>query len=114
MKGNNYLIPANSKKSQLILSIFTPVDLGILIIGILISVALLLTVSTNEIMPLIGLSTPALIAIFLVLPVPNYHNVRTLIRNMYRYLTGRKKYYWRGWCACYGNRKSEYGDSSNN
>ena len=103
---NNYLIPANSKKSQLILNIFNGVDLTILITGIIISGILLWSIKSDSLLVLIGLASPALIAIFLVLPIPNYHNVRTLIGSMNRYLTGRKKYYWRGWCACYGDNES--------
>jgi hypothetical protein len=49
---------------------------------------------------------PALISIFLVLPLPpHYHNIMTLIGNINRYLFGVKKYYWRGWCASYGDRE---------
>lgn len=103
---NNYLIPANSKKSQLILSHFTPVDLAICVTGIVVTVILLLLYNGSNMGTLIGLSSPALIGIFLVLPVPNYHNIRTFIGNIYRYYTGRKKYYWRGWCASDGNSES--------
>ena len=30
---NQYLIPANSKKGQLIFNIFRPIDLGVLLVG---------------------------------------------------------------------------------
>lgn len=106
--NTNYLIPANSKKSQLILSLFTWGDLIILIIGIVLSVVLLLVYKENNLFVLIGLASPALIAVFLVLPIPNYHNVMTLIGNVNRFYTSRRKYIWKGWCACYGdNRESE-------
>jgi len=42
MKDNNYLIPANSKKSQLILGFFTPIDLTIFLIGVGITIILLI------------------------------------------------------------------------
>lgn len=113
MNGNNYIIPANSKKSQMILSIFTPTDLIIFLIGVGVTVALLLVFKTNNIGVLLGLASPALIATFLVAPVPNYHNVMTLIGNMYKFMTGYKKYYWRGWCASYDER-TKHGSSTNN
>ncbi len=104
--GNNYLIPANSKKSQLILGYFTPVDLVIFLIGISITVALLIMFKTESLPVMLGFLSPAIIAIFLTAPVPNYHNVMTFMGNIYRFFTGRKKYYWKGWCVSSGdNRK---------
>lgn len=46
----------------------------------------------------IGLLIPALIATFLVAPIPNYHNVRVLIATVVRFLFSRQKYVWKGWC----------------
>ena len=103
--NNNYLIPANSKKSQLILGFFNTVDLIIFLTGVGITVLLLMFIKSNNIYVMLGLASPAIIAAFLVAPVPNYHNVMTLLGNIYRFYTGRKKYYWRGWCASYGERK---------
>lgn len=107
MNNNNFLIPANSKKSQLILGFFNMFDLIVFLLGVGISVLLLCLVKSNNLMVMLGLASPALIASFLVAPVPNYHNVMTLIHNIYKYSTGRKKYYWRGWCAKYGNNRSK-------
>ncbi len=104
---NNYLIPANSKKSQLILGFFTGFDLTLLIIGLGITVLLLLLIDSNDVGVMLLLASPALFAIFLVLPVPHYHNVLTLLGNIYRFYTGRKKYYWRGWCVSYGNNRNK-------
>jgi len=101
--NTNYLIPANSKKSQLILSIFRPIDLAVVLTGIVISVVLLLLNDNNSLPFLILLATPALIGVFLVLPIPNYHNVMTMIGNVNRFYTNRRRYLWRGWCACYGD-----------
>ena len=97
--NNNYLIPANSKKSMMILGFFTPVDLGIFIFGVGLSLLLLMLIKSSKLTITLLLATPALISAFLVAPIPNYHNVRTLIKNIYRFYTGRKKYYWRGWCV---------------
>lgn len=96
---NNYLIPANSKKSMLILGFFNGVDLVIFITGIAISFILLMLIKSTSVYTTVLLASPGLLAALLVAPVPNYHNVRTLIGNMHRFFTGRKKYYWRGWCA---------------
>lgn len=101
---NRYLIPANSKKSQLILGFFNVTDLIIFICGVGISLVLLMVIKTKEIGGTLALALPALIAAFLVAPVPNYHNVRTLISNWWNFLTNRRKYYWRGWCARYEDR----------
>ena len=107
MEGNNYLIPANSKKSQLILGVFTPVDLGIFLTGVGTTVILLILIKSNSFSQMLLLLSPALFAAFLVAPVANYHNVRTLIGNVYRFYSGRKRYYWRGWCAASGYRKDK-------
>lgn len=103
---NRYLIPANSKKSQLILGFFTPLDLTVFLIGVGISMILLMISDSKSIGVLLGLASPALVAAFLVAPIPNYHNVMTLIGNIYRFFTGRKKYYWRGWCTRYGDDRT--------
>ena len=47
---------------------------------------------------------PALIAGFLVFPVPNYHNVRTVIKNAIDFYTTRQRYIWKGWCVLDGER----------
>jgi hypothetical protein len=110
---NNYLIPANSKKSQLILGLFNMGDLIVFLSGVSITVALLIVFKTNSMAMLLGFASPALLATFLVAPVPNYHNVMTLIGNVINFATGQKKYYWRGWCASYdSNRPKRDGGSS--
>lgn len=102
--NNNYLIPANSKKSQLILGFFTGFDLFVFIIGVGFSVLLLMLIKSNNISVMLGLASPAIVSAFLVAPIPNYHNVMTLMGNIYKFYTGRKKYYWRGWCVRNGER----------
>jgi len=47
---------------------------------------------------------PALISGFLVIPVPNYHNVLQLITNIVTFILGRKRYYWKGWCMHDGKK----------
>ena len=95
---NTYLIPANTKKSQLILGFFTPIDLAIFVVGCTVSLILLLLMSrSNNLGLLILMIMPALIATFLVMPVPHYHNVLQLITNVYNFYTNRRLYYWKGW-----------------
>lgn len=98
--NNNYLIPANSKKSMMILGFFTPIDL--IIFGIGCTFTLIMLFAFNSRMDLGGMLlilAPALVSTFLVMPVPNYHNVLQLITNIVTFLMGRKRYYWKGWCV---------------
>ena len=95
---DNYLIPANTKKSKLILGFFTPIDLIIFGTGCTITLVLLIIFQgMNFSMALIVLM-PAIIAGFLVVPVPNYHNVLQLLTNIFTFYLNRKRYYWKGWC----------------
>lgn len=98
-KNKSYLIPANSKKSQLILGFFTPVDLIIFGIGCTVTLALLFVFNNKvNLGALLLILSPALIASFLVLPVPNYHNILQLLTNIIMFTFGRKRLYWKGWC----------------
>lgn len=99
MDENSYLIPANSKKSMLILGYFTPVDLVVFLMGITFSLILLFMVKTSSIGILLLVILPGLISAFMVLPVPHYHNIMQLITNFYDYFTKNNRYYWKGWCA---------------
>ena len=97
--NNSYLIPANSKKSSLILGFFTKLDLIIFSVGVGLSVLLLMILGTQTFLVMVVLMLPALIASFLVLPVPYYHNMRQLITNIVGFLLNRRRYYWKGWCV---------------
>ena len=99
---NNYLIPANTKKSQLKLGLFTWLDIWILAIGGLVSLAMLLAFSSLSLGYLILMMMPALISVFLVMPVPHYHNVLQLITNIFNFYMNRRVYYWKGWCMYEG------------
>ena len=98
MGNDSYLIPANSKKSMLILGFFNVTDLIIFGIGCVMTFILLMSIQTNSLKEAFLIISPALISSFLVLPVPNHHNIRTFIGNVYGYYTNRRTYYWRGWC----------------
>jgi len=95
---NNYLIPANTKKSQLILGFFTPTDLIIFTVGCAWSFIMLILVKSLSLAILLLIMLPAFIATFLVMPVPHYHNVLQLLTNIFNFFTNRRQYFWRGWC----------------
>ncbi len=98
----NYLIPANSKKQSLMFGFMTPVDLTIAIIGACVTFILLMIFQPKTLGLGILVVLPALVASFLVFPIPNYHNVRILIKEIYLfYFVNRRKYIWRGWCYKY-------------
>ena len=105
MDNNLNLIPANSKKSMLILGIFNPTDLIIFITGIAITFLLLLILGANTLKNAIIILIPALIASFLIVPIPNQHNIRTFIINVYNFYSKSREYHWRGWCMKNGEDK---------
>lgn len=97
-----YIIPANSKKSQLIFNVFRPIDLfGILLPGALLTVVFLFVFPGDSISAIIIKLAPVSLALFLVMPIPFYHNVLVYLREVYIYFSSQKRYYWRGWCASY-------------
>lgn len=95
---NNYLIPANTKKSQLILGLFTPLDLGLFGSGCAITILLLAIIPNAKFWQMIIIILPALITGFLVMPVMYYHNVLQFLINVFSYISKRREYYWKGWC----------------
>ena len=99
--NNNYLIPANSKKSQLILGFFTPLDLILFGSGCGLTVLLLMLVRNANLTVMILILLPALITGFLVTPVLYYHNVLQFIINVISFIFNTRRYYWRGWCVRY-------------
>lgn len=94
-----FLIPANSKKSLLIFGLFKPFDLILFGSGVGVTTLLLLTLPVDQITFAILALTPALICGFLVLPIPNYHNMITIIINAIDFFTNRQKFVWKGWCV---------------
>ena len=101
----DFLIPANSKKSLLILGVFELFDLILFASGIGISILLLLLVNPSSLLWAMIDITPALICGFLVMPIPNYRNTRILIMEVYNFYTRREKFIWKGWCV-----NDEYGE----
>jgi hypothetical protein len=98
MEERTYLIPANTKKGRLIFNLFMPIDLGILCVGVFISFMLISILGADNLAQSIIVMLPGMTAGFLVLPVPNYHNVLTVIRGAIEFFTERMTFIWKGWC----------------
>lgn len=98
MQGNTYLIPANTKRGQLIFNLFTKLDLIILAIGVGITLIFILVMTADSLLNSIIILGPGLLAGFLVLPIPNYHNVLTVIITAFTFFSERRRYIWKGWC----------------
>ena len=95
----NYLIPANTKKSQLIFGLFNKFDMFLFGSGIGASILLLMILPIEELKFAIISLIPGLITGFLVFPIPNYHNVLTVIKNVIVFKFTNQKYMWKGWCV---------------
>ena len=96
---NNYLIPANSKKSQLILGYFTPTDLVLVLVGCGLTILMLLIATNASGVQKLIMLIPGLISALLVAPVMYYHNVLQFLINIFTYIFNPRRYYWKGWCA---------------
>lgn len=102
---NNFLIPANAKKSMLIFGLFTKFDLILFLVGIGVSLLLLVILPVEQIMMAIIALLPVLITGFLVMPVPNYYNIRTLLSSAIQFYMNQRKFKWKGWCVPHGEEK---------
>lgn len=95
---NFYLIPANSKKSMLIFGLFNKFDLILFGSGVALTLLLLLILPVENLVMAIITLTPGLVCSFLVFPIPNYHNVLTIIKSIIEFYTTRQRFVWKGWC----------------
>ncbi len=102
-----YLIPANSKKGQLIFNLFQFIDLVILGIGAFVTLILVFAFPSGTLMTTFLKLLPLGLAIILVFPVAFYHNVRVFLQELFLYLMEQKQYHWRGWCSSYGINEQE-------
>ena len=98
MNNNGYLIPANAKKGSLIFSIFRPMDLIILVIGLVITIIWLIAIDTTDILQVVIACLPLAITVLLVIPIPNHHNVLVAIISIIEYYKNPRYYKWKGWC----------------
>lgn len=94
-----YIIPANTKRSQLIFGFFRMVDLIIFGVGGAFTLFFLFIIPGQDFKMLIVKLMPLLISLFLVLPIPNYHNTLVLIRELLSFFGNRRIYLWKGWCV---------------
>lgn len=95
----NFLIPANTKKSLLFFGLFNLFDLLLFGGGIALSILLLLLLPVENLVVAVIAILPGLVTGFLVFPIPNYHNVLTVIRNFILFFTTRQTFVWKGWCV---------------
>ena len=95
---NLYLIPANSNSGKLIFNIFTKFDLILASSGAVVTILLLLIVKVHSFTTLLILLLPLLICAALVVPIPHYHNVYVVIKELIEFFYKRRNYKWEGWC----------------
>ena len=107
--NGQFLIPANTKRGKLIISIFRPVDIAIFLIGVAVTFILLIILSNMEASSWVKVVAvlPGLIATVLVVPIPNYHNVMVCIGELISFYTNNRNYKWRGWCATYESKREQ-------
>ena len=79
---NQFLIPANTKKGQLIFSMFRPLDLAILVTGGVVTFVLLLLLNDAGTFVRIISIFPLVVCALLVFPIPNYHNSLVAIQEI--------------------------------
>ena len=92
-----FIIPANPKSGKLIFNIFRPFDLILASVGLVVSVILILIVTPKNLQGALMCFAPGLISAFLVIPIPNYHNVLVVIQEGINFFANRRNYKWEGW-----------------
>ena len=76
------------------------VDLIILSVGALVTIIMFVAVKPEDLLWAIVTLLPLLVCAFLVIPVPNYHNMLCILQNIYiYYFVERQQFKWKGWCA---------------
>ena len=105
--NDQYLIPANTKKGELIFGVFRPFDLILLGSGVGITLLMLLFTNLTSTVTVLLVLSPALICGFLVLPIPYYHNMLIVITEAFNFITHRQKYVWKGWCAISNKKRKK-------
>ena len=102
---NNYLIPANSKKGQLIFNAFRWEDLLVLGFGAILTLLLIVLIKDDSILLMAVKLLPLGLGVLLVYPVAYYHNVLVFIREAYNYFVSQKEFRWKGWCVTDGTEQ---------
>ncbi len=101
----NYLIPANTKRGQLIFGMFRPLDLILFGTGVLITVLFMIILPMSSTLVTVIILLPALVTGFLVVPVPYYHNILNVILELFEFFSNQRNYEWKGWCVRIGEHK---------
>ncbi|MFV0250344.1 MAG: hypothetical protein ACK5HP_04875 [Bacilli bacterium] len=105
--NNSYLIPANSKKSLMIFGLFFTFDLILFGSGVGLTLLLMMILPIAEITFAIIAIIPSAVTGFLVFPIPNYHNVLTVLISTWNFFTTRQKFIWKGWCLTSDTKEDE-------
>ena len=96
---NLYIIPANANNGKLIFSIFTKFDLILEVVGLTVSILALLIFPISTLRGVIFCLIPGLVTTALVVPIPYYHNVFTVLKELIEFFYQRRNYKWEGWCS---------------
>jgi prepilin signal peptidase PulO-like enzyme (type II secretory pathway) len=106
VNNNSFLIPANTKSGALILNIFNLFDVILLLSGVGVTLIMLFILPLDTLTLTLVALAPALICAFLVLPIPNYHNVLTVLVGAINFFSERRVFIWKGWCL-YGREEDK-------
>ena len=101
----DYLIPANTKNGKLILGIFKPFDVILFGTGVIITILFMVILPMSSIFVTILILLPAFITGFLVVPVPNYHNMLNVVSELIEFFINQRHYKWKGWCVPHEREK---------
>lgn len=104
--NQQFMIPANTKKSQLIFNIFRTSDLILFGTGATFTLIFLFLFKGNTLIEMVIKLAPVCITGLLVMPIPNYHNVLVFLQEMITFYNNRRVYIWKGWCASNGEEAS--------
>ena len=103
--NNQYLIPANTKRSMLIFGIFRKIDLIIFGSGTALTFLMMFINNPTNLTDVFIDLLPFLITGAMVVPIPNQMNLWSFTVNVYEFLTKQRDYRWRVWCKSYGEDK---------
>ena len=95
---NLYIIPANSNAGKLIFNLFTKFDLILVSTGTILTIIASMIFQPGTFQALILCLLPLLIGAMLVIPIPHYHNVYTVLKELIEFFYKRRNYRWEGWC----------------
>ena len=95
---NLFIIPANSNSGKLIFNVFTKFDLILVSSGTIITILAVMIFQPDGLLSLIFCLLPLFIGALLVIPIPHYHNVYVVLKELIEFFYKRRNYKWEGWC----------------